>query len=140
MDARWGWPLAALAVLAGLWQYGWMGGLLGLSVVLFWLLLQFSRSLRVLRQAGQAPVGTVANAVMLQARLQAGMPLLKILPLTGSLGRKLSDTPEVFAWTDAAGDSVELEMAAGRLRAWRLRRRDDAAGSAVSADTPPLHS
>jgi hypothetical protein len=122
MDARWGWGLALLAVAGGAWQGGWPGAMMGLSVVAFWLLLQFSRSLRVLQRAGAAPVGRVANAVMFQARLQAGMTLLQVLPLAGSLGRKLSDAPETFAWQDAAGDTVHVLLQQGRVQSWQLLR------------------
>lgn len=111
-----------LAVAGGAWRGGWAGALLGLSVVVFWLLLQFSRSLRVLRRAGAAPVGQVANAVMFQARLRPGMTLLQVLPLAGSLGRKLSESPETFAWQDGAGDAVHLVLRQGRLQSWQLLR------------------
>jgi hypothetical protein len=124
MDARWGWGLALLAVAGGAWQGGWRGALMGLSVVAFWLLLQFSRSLRVLQRASAAPVGSVPNAVMFQARLQAGMTLLQVLPLAGSLGRKLSDAPETFAWQDAAGDAVHVRLQQGRVQSWQLQRAE----------------
>ena len=63
--------LAALA--AGYVGYGWPGVVLALTVVVFWLLLQFSRALRTLRNAASGPVGQVASAVMLHSRLKAGM-------------------------------------------------------------------
>ena len=122
MDARWGGALMALALASGYWQAGWRGVLLALTLGVFWLLLQFGRSLRVLRNAGAAPVGAVGSAVMLYARLKPGMTLLQILPLTGSLGEKLAVEPETFAWHDAAGDRVELVLAGGRLRSWQLLR------------------
>ena len=62
-----GWGLALVAVVAGWLGYGWRGLVLAVTVIVFWLLLQFSRSLRALQRAGQRPVGTVANAVMLHA-------------------------------------------------------------------------
>lgn len=127
MDARWGGLLAVLALVAGAWQWGWRGVVLALSVIAFWLLLQFSRSLRVMRDAGKAPIGRVANAVMLQARLQAGMPLLKVLQITGSLGQRLSEPPdESFGWTDGGGDQVHVHFRNGRVTHWTLLR---AAGS-----------
>jgi hypothetical protein len=43
---------------------------LAVTVVVFWLLLQFSRALRVMRRPPARPVGTVPNAVMLHARLR----------------------------------------------------------------------
>ena len=122
MDARLGWALAVLATATGYWAYGWRGVLLAATVVVFWLLLQFSRALRVMRMAAQAPVGHVPSAVMLHARLQAGMPLMEVVKLTRSLGRKVRDAPEVFAWRDESGAEVEVEFVAGRCQRWQLTR------------------
>lgn len=119
-----GWVLAALAVAVGTWQWGWRGALLGATLVVFWLLLQFSRSLRVLRQAGQAPMGQVANAVMLHSRLRPGMTLMQILPLSGSLGERTAAPPdETFVWRDGAGDRVVVVLRGGRLAESRLERQ-----------------
>ncbi len=123
-----GWGLAVLAVALGYALYGWPGVALGVTMVVFWLLLQFTRTLRVMREAGAAPVGQVDNAVMLHAKLRRGLRLLDILKLTRSLGRKTADTPETFVWADAGGDSVTVELVNGRLAAWRL---DRAAASAA---------
>jgi hypothetical protein len=84
--------------------------------------LQFSRALRVLRDAGQAPKGRVPNAVMLHARLRDGMTLMDILRITRSLGEKRGDAPEAYAWRDAAGDSVTVELARGRCVRCQLVR------------------
>ncbi len=106
-----GWALAALAVAAGYAGYGWQGVVLAVTVIVFWLLLQFSRSLRVLRDAAGRPLGQVDNAVMLHARVHAGMRLPEVLKLTRSLGRKVGDEPvEAFTWCDAAGDEVRVEL------------------------------
>ena len=120
-----GWSLAVLAVALAWMQWGWPGVLLAVSVIVFWLLLQFSRVLRVMRQAAQAPVGHVASAVMLHARLAQGMRLVDILPLTRSLGEKVADDPETFVWRDASGASVRVELVQGRCRQWQLVRPDD---------------
>ena len=117
-----GWGLAAAAVAVGWFGYGWPGVLLAVSAVVFWLLLQFSRVLRVMRQAAGRPVGAIDNAVMLHARLQPGMRLLQILPLTRSLGVKVADEPETFVWTDAGGDRVRIELRDGRCTAFALER------------------
>jgi hypothetical protein len=100
-------------------------------VIAFWLLLQFSRAVRTLRRAARAPVGHTASAVMLNARLHAGQQLSDVLPLTGSLGRKLaaeSDPParEAYEWTDPGGDSVHVVLEHGRVHTWRLLRPADA--------------
>ena len=122
MNAKLGWGLAALALALGYWFFGWRGVALAVSGMVFWLLLQFSRSMRVMRTAAGAPIGSVPSAVMLHARLQVGMPLMKILLLTRSLGEKLADEPETYRWTDAAGVQVTVELAAGRCTGWRLQR------------------
>jgi hypothetical protein len=117
-----GWALAAAALVAGGLSYGWRGIVLALSVIAFWLLLQFSRTLRVLRNAAQSPLGHVDNAVMFNARLTIGLRLPDVMAMTRSLGRKVSDEPEVFAWRDGGGDEVELTFVNGRCTLWQLRR------------------
>ena len=124
MSAKLGWALAVLALAAGYLGYGWRGLLLALTVIAFWLLLQFSRALRVMRLAARAPVGHVPSAVMLHARLHAGMQMMNVVKLTRSLGRKLRDEPDTFAWRDESGAEVEVEFADGRCRSWRLTRPD----------------
>jgi hypothetical protein len=129
MNATLGWGLALLAFVAGYVGYGWRGVLLALTVVAFWLLLQFSRSLRVLKDAAGRPVGSVDNAVMLHAKLHEGMRLPQILKATKSLGTKIvgesNERDESFAWADAAGDSVRVQLREGRLAAWTLQRAGD---------------
>ncbi len=117
-----GWALAVLAVAAGYQGWGWRGVALAASVITFWLLLQFSRSLRVLRDAAGAPVGSVASAVMLHAKLQRGMNLAQVLKLTRSLGRRVRDEPETWAWADAGGDEVQVVLQGGRVSGWDLKR------------------
>jgi hypothetical protein len=119
-----GWALAVAAVAVGYAGYGFRGVLLAVTVIVFWLLLQFSRALRVMRLAAQAPVGQVPSAVMLHAKLQPGMPLMAVIKLTRSLGRKVRDEPETFAWRDESGAEVEIEFAGGRCKVWRLTRAE----------------
>ena len=117
-----GWALAVAAFVGGYLGYGWPGVALAFTATVFWLLLQFTRSLRVLRDAAGAPVGSVANAVMLNAKLHAGMRLPDVLKLTRSLGRPLSQDPEAWAWADEGGDEVHVTLRDGRISAWELRR------------------
>ena len=119
-----GWGLVVVAVAVGYTSYGWQGVALALTVTVFWLLLQFSRGVRALRDATGRPVGEVPNAVMLHSKLAQGMRLPQVLKLTRSLGRKLSTQPEAYAWADAGGDEVQVELSDGRVTRWELKRSD----------------
>ncbi len=122
MNAALGWVLAVLAVAAGYVLYRWPGVVMAVTVVVFWLLLQFNRALRVMRAAAASPVGQVPSAVMLNARLQGGMRLMQVLVLTRSLGRKVGDDPEAYVWADPGGDAVHVELQGGRVSRWQLQR------------------
>jgi hypothetical protein len=124
MNAALGWALAVAAVAVGWTLYGGSGVLLAFSVIVFWLLLQFSRALRALRTAGSNAVGSVPNAVMFNARLRKGMRLPDVLKLTKSLGRRVgeSESPETWAWTDDGGDEVQVQLQGGSVTAWHLVR------------------
>ena len=137
MDAKLGWALAVVGMALGYAVWGWQGVVLAVSVMAFWLLLQFSRALRVMRIAGQAPVGRVRNAVMLHSKLQTGLPLMKILTLTRSLGEKLADAPETWRWRDGAGDSVRVVMQGGRCAEWALVRAAQAEAGGAPAPAAP---
>ncbi len=126
MNATLGWALAGAAFAAGYWTYGWRGVVLASSVVVFWLLLQFSRSLRVLKNAGNAPVGHVDSAPTLHSRLKAGMTLMQVVTLTRSLGQRVGESPERWAWADGSGARVEVSLAAGKLVSWQLLRDEPA--------------
>jgi hypothetical protein len=102
-----GWALAVAALAAGWFGYGLRGLVLAVTVIAFWLLLQFNRLVRVMRDAGQSPVGHVPSAVML---------------MTKSLGRRIDETQEVYRWSDDGGASVSITFANGRCASWTLTR------------------
>jgi hypothetical protein len=114
--------LALTALIGGGALLGWQGVIFATTGIVFWLLLQISRLMRVMKVAGAAPLGSVANAVMLSAKLHAGMKLVDLIKLAGSLGVKQS--PEVFVWRDGGGDVVEVKLVKGKLTEWRLIRAD----------------
>ena len=119
--------LALLALVLGGVLLGWQGVIFATTGVVFWLLLQMSRLMRVMKTAGSAPMGSVANAVMLHSKLHAGMKLVDLITLAGSLGVK--QAAETFVWRDTGGDAVEVVLKKGKLAEWRLVRADEAAGS-----------
>jgi hypothetical protein len=128
-----GWALAALALLVGHATGGWQGVVLALTVVVFWLVLQFSRTLRVMRAAAQLPVGYIPNAVMFATKLHPGMPLLDVIGRTRSLGQRVSGAPEIYAWVDAGGDAVRATFESGRLARWELVRATSAPSDVANA-------
>lgn len=112
--------LALAALLLGGLLLGWQGAIFATTGIVFWLLLQISRLMRVMKTAGAAPLGSVANAVMLASKLHTGMKLVDLISLAGSLGVK--QAPETFVWRDAGGDAVEVVLKKGKLAEWRLIR------------------
>jgi hypothetical protein len=150
MGAIWGWALAVAALAVGWAQWGWPGAVMGVTLVVFWLLLQFNRALRVMRQAAGAPVGRVASAVMLHARLRTGMRLLDVIPLTRSLGQPAAPEAdpdagpsagfgvrEAFVWSDESGACVRVELRGGRVVRWALQRPADPTPTAAVAPPGP---
>lgn len=112
-------PVALIVALALAYRsYGWQGIAAVLSVVVFWMLLHVSRMMQVLKRAASRPLGFVASAVMLNAKLKQGDTLLHVVALTRSLGALQSpknEQPEVFRWTDASDSYVTCTFIGGKL-------------------------
>lgn len=122
MNPYFGWALAAVMIAVAWQSYGWQGVLFAVTVIVFWLLLQFNRALRSVKNAANAPVGRIDSAVMLNAKLHAGMPMIKVLALTKALGRKVAAEPETWAWADDGGSEVTVELNGGKVHRWHLTR------------------
>lgn len=132
-------PLGGLVLLGLAYRsYGWAGvALVGGAIVMF-LLLHFNRAMQVLRRAAESPVGYVASAVMLNAKLKKGATLMHVIAMTRALGEPRSQPdiqPELFRWTDTGGSWVDAVFVAGKLREWTLVRPEPAVEHA-SADEP----
>ena len=139
MSPALGWALAVAAIAVGFASYGWPGVVLAITVIVFWLLLQFSRAMRVMKAAAGRPMGSVTSAVMLQSRLHDGMLLAQVMKLTGSFGLRRSEAgaePEVFAWADGSGNEVVVELRGGKVRSWRLQRVQPAEPAVQDAPAP----
>ena len=130
MNARLGWLLAAVFAFAAWRAYDLAGLAFAASAIVFWLLLQFNRAVRVMKNAAALPVGHVASAVMFHARLAVGMTMLQIVTATKSLGRRVAGSEDDWRWSDDGGSSVVLHFERGRLARWRIERPDEPAGGA----------
>ena len=119
--------LTGIAILtAGAWQaFGWPGIALALGGVVMWVLLHFTRMVTILKKTAHRPIGHVASAVMLNAKLQKGVTLMHVIAMTRSLGllRTVKDTqPEVYTWTDTSESVVTCTFVGGKLTEWTLVR------------------
>ncbi len=81
--------VAALLVFA-FDRFGWSGLALAGGALLMWLLLHFTRLMHVMKRAANRPLGHVESAVMLNAKLQQGRPLLHVIAMTRALGERLT--------------------------------------------------
>ena len=59
---------------------------------------------------------------MLNAKLKPGMTLMQVITLTQSLGERVSETPETWAWADDGESRVTLVFEGAKLRSWQLAR------------------
>ena len=130
MNARLGWLLAAVFAFAAWRAYDLAGLAFAASAIVFWLLLQFNRAVRVMKNAADSPVGHVASAVMFHAGLARGMTMLQIVTKTRSLGRKVEGSDDDWRWSDDGGASVVLHFERGRLARWQIER-------SAEAEAPP---
>ena len=135
-----GWSLVAVLAVVSWQGYGWRGMAIAASIVVFWLLLQFNRTVRVMQDAGQRPLGHVPSAVMFHAGLRSGLTMMKIVKDTGTLGRKVEGADDDWTWSDDGDVSVRLHFDRGALVRWELvRPAADAGGigQTPSAAEPP---
>ena len=131
-----GWVLAAVLLVAAWQGYGLKGLALGVTLIVFWLVLQLNRSIRVMRNAGSAPIGHVESAVMLNAKLKPGMQMLQVLTLTKSLGRRVRPDADLYAWTDPGGSEVVVTFEGGRSKRWVLERPAEPDGTLPAPSAP----
>lgn len=119
-------PIGLLVLLGAAYQnYKWMGVLAVGGGIVMWLMLHFTRLMTIMKRASERPLGYVASAVMLNAKLKPQMSLVHVVAMTRSLGLRQSkglEQPEVFVWRDNTDSTVTCEFVGGRLRKWTLER------------------
>jgi len=99
-------------------SYGWAGIAAVVTVLMFGILLHFSRMMQVLKRAANRPIGYVDSAVMLNAKLKPGATLLHVVAMTRALGLLKSvkdEQPEVFEWKDGSQSTVTCTFVGGKL-------------------------
>ena len=132
-------PVAILGLVAwSFFAYGFKGLVVSVGVLTMWFLLHWTRTMQVLRRAAERPIGYVASAVMLNAKLKPGVTLLHVVAMTRALGEQRSaegQEPEVYRWTDGTGSHVTCQFVNGRLVSWELVRPTPAEGAAPAAES-----
>jgi hypothetical protein len=126
------WAAGALLIAVAYKQFGWAGVALVSGGILFWMLLHFTRMMTVLKRAANAPIGHVASAVMLNAKLKPGDTLLHVTAMTKSLGLLQSEKdaqPEVYRWQDTGGSHVTCTFVGGKLSEHALWRPAQESGT-----------
>lgn len=136
MNSMMGWALALIVGAAGWYLFGWQAVVVVVTMGVFWLLLQFNRALKVMKDAGRSPIGHVRSAVMFHARLETGMTMMQMVALAKSLGRQLGTAPETWCWGDQGGAEVNVVLEGGRLASWQLTRKEVEI-DATENGTPP---
>lgn len=130
-------PVLGVVIIAVAYRgYGWPGVALAAGGIVMWMLLHFTRLMKVLQRASKRPVGYCDSAVMLNAKLRPGVNLLHVVAMTRALGEQLSgkdEQPEVYRWTDGTESTVTCEFARGKLVKWELFRPQAAAGQGETA-------
>jgi hypothetical protein len=119
-------PLVGVLLLIGAYRaYGWPGVAFAGGAIVMFLLMHFNRTMQVLKRAADRPVGSVASAVMLNAKLKPKVNLLHVIAMTRALGELRTprdQQPEVFRWTDNGGSWVDATFVNGKLTEWTLVR------------------
>jgi hypothetical protein len=144
MNFRKIWVPVGLAVLlyAAYTTYGWLGVAGVGGGIVMWLLLHFNRLMAVVRKASNMPIGYVASAVMLNAKLRTGVNMMHVVAMTRSLGKQqnpVGEQPEIFRWTDGSDSYVDCTFDHGRLVSWEMYRppQDDGPAAAIEHTPTP---
>lgn len=118
-------PALAAAIAYAAWRsYGGQGLILAALMIAFWVLLHFTKLMRLLRTAATRPIGHVQDARLLHRQLKPGQPLVAVVRHTLSLGQRLSapgQEPERLQWSDEHGHAVTCSFHHGRLHSFELR-------------------
>jgi ABC-type protease/lipase transport system fused ATPase/permease subunit len=137
------WSIGAAIIALAFQKYSWPGVVAVTGAMVMWMLLHFTRMLTVLKRAANQPMGYVASAVMLNAKLRKNVNLLHVMALTRSIGLLQTEKdaqPEIYRWQDNSASHVTCTFMNGKLQSWELFRppvQEEAvalaAGDAVAA-------
>lgn len=130
--------LVAAFIALTSWIYGWQGFVVAITFWVFWLILQFSQTLRFMRQITQRPTGQIPDAQAFSQKLRPNMGLLAIFKLSQSLGQAISLTgaqlaqtqnpkqlqgaDQCWQWRDPLGNTVTVYIRHEKCIYWELQQ------------------
>jgi ABC-type protease/lipase transport system fused ATPase/permease subunit len=117
--------VGAVIIALAFQKYSWPGVAMVVGAIVMWVLLHFTRMLTVLKRAANQPMGYVASAVMLNAKLRKNVNLLHVMALTRSIGLLQTEKdaqPEIYRWQDNSASHVTCTFFNGKLQSWALHR------------------
>ncbi len=130
------WAVGAVLVAVAYHRFSWSGVALVVTGIMFWMMLHFTRMMTILKRATNAPIGYVASAVMLNAKLKTGVTLLHVTAMTKSLGALQTEKdaqPEIYRWTDTGGSHVTGTFVGGKLTEYVLWRPEQPADASTTS-------
>lgn len=134
--------LVAVFIALASWQYGWKGFVVAITFWVFWLLLQFSQTLRFMRLVAQNPPGVVKDAVGLGRNLRKDMSMLEVIRLSQCLGIAvpMSHLPppaqgcnQCWEWRDECHHAVVVYFRGDRCIYWTLQLEHAVAPAELSS-------
>ena len=130
--------LAGTALFAGWGMLGWPGLVLAVTVIAFWMVLQFNRATRQMRNVADRPKGMVDSVITLQAKLGHGMTMEQVLEISQSLGQRLDDIGGEWMGRDSDGNHIFGPCRRVGVVRWHASRTDmpDTPSSPVSGSRP----
>lgn len=112
------------ALLIGWFLFGWQGAVLSITLIAFWMILQFNQATRTLHDVAQQPKGKIDSIVRVQSKLAHGMTMPEVLRITGSLGVPTERRDE-WLWQDAAGHEIAVTLRRNVVVRWAVARADE---------------
>lgn len=132
--------IVILCIIAAAYiNFKWPGVAVVATGLVTWGLLHFSRMMQVLKRAADRPIGSVASAVMLNAKLKPNVTLMHVIAMTKALGTLQTpkdEQPEMYRWTDGSDSHVTCEFLNGKLKKWTLVRPQQSEDVEAAPDSP----
>lgn len=104
-------------------SFGWVGVIAVIAIFVIICALQFYRIFKLIATIQHAPEGVTQNAVWLSKQIKPGMSLVKVVQRARALGKKISDSPEIYIWQDSS-HCLEVTLTDMRIIDIQIKKLD----------------